>query len=177
MISKRAAVYVGGALLVAYLAAANSAPVQDVPPARGTPRAAAPATDAMAREVASQAATLRSRLAVAPVPELHPRNPFNFAPVAAARRAPAGAVRAAVQDNTPAPPPAAIVPLSLMGIAEDPSPQGPRRTAIIGGPGDALYMVTEGQAVGDRYRVTAIGADAVELKDLQTGGIRRLAMR
>ena len=40
--------------------------------------------------------------------------------------------------------------------------------------GDALYMVIAGQAVADRYQVTAIGADAVELKDLVTGGYRRL---
>lgn len=180
MTSKRAAAYVGGgALLVAYLAAANNSPVQDAEPATSrAPHVAAPAPDALAREVAAQAATLRSRLAVAPVPELHPRNPFTFAPAAAARRTAPGIARAAISEAPePAAPAAVLMPLSLMGIAEDPSPAGPHRTAIIGGPGDALYIVAEGQAVGDRYRVTAIGADAVELRDLLTGGVRRLAMR
>jgi hypothetical protein len=35
----------------------------------------------------------------------------------------------------------------------------------------------EGQAFAGRYRVTKIGADAVELEDLLTGGFRRLALR
>jgi len=64
-----------------------------------------------------------------------------------------------------------------MGIAEESTPAGPRRTAVIGGEGDALYMVREGDAVGDRYRVTKIGADAVELEDVLTKGYRRLALR
>jgi len=67
--------------------------------------------------------------------------------------------------------------LSLMGIAEDATQEGPHRTAVIGGTGDALYMVTEGQSFADRYEVTAISADAIELKDLVTGGYRRLALR
>ena len=67
--------------------------------------------------------------------------------------------------------------LTLMGIAEETVPGGSRRTAVIGGDGDTLYMVVEGQAVGARYRVTKIGADAVELEDLVTKGYRRIAMR
>ena len=67
--------------------------------------------------------------------------------------------------------------LTLMGIAQETLPQGVRRTAIIGGDGDTLFMVTEGQAVGDRYKVTRIGADAVELEDLLTKAYRRLALR
>ena len=62
-----------------------------------------------------------------------------------------------------------------MGVAEDTTPKGPRRTAIIGGEADTLYMVTEGEAVGERYRVTKIGADAVELEDVLTKVYRRLA--
>jgi Tfp pilus assembly protein PilP len=64
-----------------------------------------------------------------------------------------------------------------MGIAEEMAPDGPRRTAVIGGEGDAIHMVVEGQTIGDRYKVTKIGADAVELEDLQTHGYRRIAMR
>jgi hypothetical protein len=64
-----------------------------------------------------------------------------------------------------------------MGIAEDTTPQGVQRTAIISGDGDALFMVTEGQSVGERYKVTKIGADAVELEDLVTHAYRRIALR
>ena len=38
-------------------------------------------------------------------------------------------------------------------------------------------MVTEGQLVIDRYKVTKIGADAVELEDIFTHAYRRIAMR
>jgi hypothetical protein len=67
--------------------------------------------------------------------------------------------------------------LTLMGVAEEVLPGGVRRTAVIGGDGDTIYMVVEGQAVGERYRVTKIGVDAVELEDLVTHGYRRIAMR
>jgi Tfp pilus assembly protein PilP len=64
-----------------------------------------------------------------------------------------------------------------MGVAEETTPSGPRRTAVIGGDGDTIYMVGEGDAVGERYRVTKIGADAIELEDVVTKAYRRLALR
>lgn len=178
MTIRRAAVYLGGgALLLAYLAAANSAPTSFAPPPRDSHPDAASQPDAIAADVRAQATRLRERLAVAPVPDPRARNPFSFAPTADA--SPASSKRAAhatVAD--PAPPDIAPPPLlSLVGIAEDAATGGVRRTAIISGSGDALYMVTEGETVATRYRVAAIGADAVELTDLLTGGYRRLAMR
>jgi hypothetical protein len=38
-------------------------------------------------------------------------------------------------------------------------------------------MVTAGESFADRYQVNTIGADEIELKDLVTGGYRRLALR
>ena len=79
-----------------------------------------------------------------------------------------------------------------MGIAEETTASGPHRTAIIGlqqaqgdpgqsrglgGDGDAILMVVEGDSVAGRYRVTKIGADAVELEDQTTKAYRRLALR
>ena len=178
MTIRRAAVYFGGgALLLAYLAAANSTPAQlSSPPRDPARRDARPSPDALAADVRAQAARLRARLADAPAPDVRPRNPFAFAP-AETRPAPSPRPgRAAVAENGPVVAPAPV--LSLMGIAEETATGGTaHRTAIIGGPADALYMVTEGETVADRYQVTAIGADAVELKDLLTGGYRRLAMR
>jgi hypothetical protein len=180
MTLRKAAVYgVGGALLVAYLASANM-PVQEFDPHRVNARPAGTAgTESLAVEVRSQAAKLHARMADAPVPSASVRNPFSFGAAPRAMRAGDSVVRAAV---TPDPgvifPAAAPLPVfTLMGIAEEASPSGPRRTAIIGGEGDAIYMVAEGQAVGGRYKVTKIGADAVELEDLQTHGYRRLALR
>jgi hypothetical protein len=187
--TRNAVVYgIGGVLLVACLAAANMPQeVADVPsrPARA-PRG--PTPDILAAEVSVQAVRLHDAMKEAPVPGVNSRNPFVFN-ARAARLAPSAV--AAIAE----PPPVVIAPLPplvLMGVAEETTPKGPHRTAIIGlrpaqgdpdqsrgvgADGDAIYMVGEGDAVGDRYRVTKIGADAVELEDVVTKGYRRLALR
>ena len=62
--------------------------------------------------------------------------------------------------------------LELVGVAESTSPEGIVRTAMITGGHNELMMVTAGQRILGRYDVVAVGADAVELKDVETGGIR-----
>ena len=174
MTSRKTALYLaGGALLVTYFAAANMPSQGDRSPER--PRPAETVSPAiLADEVQSQAARLQARMAQAPVPEPSARNPFSFAP---APRATPAQVRAAVVDEAPV----AFVPptpmLTLMGIAEEAVIGGVRRTAVIGGDGDTIFMVMEGEPVGDRYKVTRIGADAVELEDVLTKGYRRIALR
>jgi len=178
MTARRTAFYgVGGALLVAYLAAANM-PSQDDRPRERSPRPAATAGSAsLAAEVSTQASKLHSRMAQAPTPDRNPRNPFAFGEAPRAVPLPERTVHAAVADTpaVEAPPPLPV--LTLLGVAEETSTSGPRRTAIIGGERDALFMVTEGQLVIDRYKVTKIGADAVELEDIFTHAYRRIAMR
>jgi hypothetical protein len=180
MTARKTAFYgVGAALFFAYLAAANM-PTQDLPSSERAPQSTATSgTESLAGEVRSQAAKLHARMADAPVPDTNRRNPFSFAPPARAARAVIGdgLVHAATVPDAalaPAPP---LPALTLMGVAEETLPAGVRRTAVIGGEGDAIYMVVEGQAVGDRYKVTRIGVDAVELEDLVTHGYRRIAMR
>ena len=68
-------------------------------------------------------------------------------------------------------------PLTLIGLAEDQSPAGAIRTAIISADGGEVLMVRVGEFIGARYKVQAIGADSVELADLTTGVARRLALR
>jgi hypothetical protein len=176
MTSRSAAVYgLGGVLLVACLAAANMPQDRDAAPPRA-PRETRPAgPDALAIEVNSQASRLRAMIAHAPVPGASARNPFSFGGPRAPK-ATAPALTAVASD----PPPvlaAPLPPLTLMGVAEDMTSQGTRRTAVIGGDGDTIYMVVEGDPVGDRYRVRKIGADAIELEDLVSKGLRRLALR
>jgi hypothetical protein len=48
---------------------------------------------------------------------------------------------------------------------------------MITGGRDDLMMVTVGQRLLSRYDVVAVGADAVELKDLETGLARRLVLK
>lgn len=180
MTSRTTAFYgVGAALLFTYLAAANMPTRESRTEERAARHAALPGS-ALAGDVRAQAARLQARMAQAPVPDPNPRNPFSFGPPPRAVRPMTGdpIVHAAIVPEGPL---AAITPrlpaLTLMGIAEETLPAGVRRTAVIGGDGDAVYMVVEGQPVGDRYRVTKIGADAVELEDLVTKGYRRIALR
>jgi hypothetical protein len=137
--------------------------------------AASSSAGSVAGDLRQEAARLRARLGEAPTPSPHARNPFQFE--ARPSRASRGPVSgpAAMPETVPVPP--APPALTLMGIAATTTAAGPERTAILGGPADAVYMVTVGQRIADRYEVTAIGADAVELKDLTTGGYRRLALR
>ena len=172
--ARRAAVYIGGgALLVAWLSAANSPHrLDDVRSDPATTQA--PPKEDLASAISAQASRLRERLAQAPAPASGRRNPFSFAPPPVRATAPAARTTAAAEPSITQPIP---VPLTLMGVAEEPSPEGAHRTAIIGGPGEAIYMVIEGQAFADRYRVKTIGVDAIELEDLLTGGYRRLALK
>ena len=132
--------------------------------------------DVAAAHVQAQATRLRQRLAAAPAPQAPIRNPFAFA----ARERPARVTAPRFQ-----PPPSTIrqepvapeLELALLGIAEDDTPSGIRRTALIGGADDELIMAAEGETVAGRYRVTGVGADTVELTDLTTGATRRLALK
>lgn len=176
---------VGAGVLFSYLALANMPSPGPAGEERGPRHAAAPAAESLAGDVRAQATRLQARMAQAPAPDQNARNPFSFAPAPrAARTMPWEPVARAA--STPEGPPAVSTPpdppMSLMGIAEETRPAGIRRTAVIAlapGPGgaDTIYMVVEGQPVGNRYKVTKIGVDAVELEDLLTKGYRRLALR
>lgn len=145
-----------------------------------TPRAAAvPAPDvrldALAADVQSQTTRLRARLANAPAPSPADRNPFTFGSGPDAPRAAARAPLPVV--NAPAVPDVREPSLELIGVAETRTAAGIARTAMIAGGHDELIMAAVGQRVLDRYEVVAVGADAVELKDLESGAIRRLALK
>jgi Tfp pilus assembly protein PilP len=186
MTSRKAAVYgVGAGLLVTYLASANMPTQEPLSRERVARPTGTSGAESVAVDVQAQAAKLHARMAQAPVPAQSLRNPFSFGmsraartPSAAAMFGNAGTVHAAVASDAPSTPFTAPLPvLTLMGVAEESAGNAVRRTAVVGGDRDTVYMVVEGQPVGDRYRVTKIGADAVELEDLLTHGYRRIAMR
>lgn len=176
MTVRRAVVYGGTCcLLAAWLASAASTtrrpPVTyQEPSATGTA-----ATETLASEVEAHAARLRERLATAPRPQLPHRNPFVFEsrPSVPQRPVALRADPASVPEPLPPPEPT----LSLIGITEDQGPKGLVRTAIITGDADAVFVLAVGETVLDRYTVEAIGADAVELKEIATNAVRRLALR
>ena len=175
MTPKRAAAYIGGfALLAAWLASAASTAFRRDPPPALEPRAAIASTEMLAAEIQSQAQRLRQRLAAAPMPQEPARNPFAFRvpdlpPPAAPVRRPVDAFAAPAAPPEPA--------LALIGVAEDRGANGPVRTAMLADDRNELFLVTVGESLMGRYQVEAIGADAIELKDLSSGSVRRLALR
>ena len=177
MTSMRAVAYIGGAsLLLAWLAAASGDARRPRPGRVPSQPRDAQVLQTIVSDVQAQAVRLRQRLAAAPASNPR-RNPFAFdthmAP--AARRAP---VPAPMREVDEAPPVAPEPEFALVGIAEQNTPAGLVRTAMISGAaGDNLIMVREGQTLALRYRVTAISADVLELKDLTTGTTRRLALQ
>jgi len=117
-----------------------------------------------ADELNTQASRLRERGAAA---QLRPstRNPFRFGSSKAARTvaaAPAANMAPKTADAAPVVP--APPNYTLSGVAEQRTPAGPHRTAVISGNGQ-LYLVTEGEMVGGRYLVVRIDPEAVLLRD------------
>jgi hypothetical protein len=126
-------------------------------------------------ELAVEIERLHERLAPAVAPSAPGRNLFTFRAIPVRAPAPVHeAPRAALIEL--APPPIALPPLKLAGIAEDDGSDGPVRTAFISG-GGQLFMVKEGDHVTSRYSVTKISADVVELTDAIDNSTRRLALR
>jgi len=113
----------------------------------------------------------RGRPAAAPRKPL--RNLFAFVrrPAARAAVAPPALTEPAASGARPQ-----AAGLKLSGIAEDATPSGIVRTAIISSDGQ-LYLVKEGENVTRRFRVARISSDVVELSDLSDGTVLRLALK
>jgi hypothetical protein len=175
MSASRVAAWIGfTGLLGAWLASAAGLPRST--PSRPAPQRSADAVilDGLAADVQSQTARLRTRMASAPAPAALTRNPFSFtAPHVsrAPRVVPAPVVEA------PEPLPEPEPQLDLIGVAADSGTGTLVRTAMISGPANELMMVTAGQRILGLYEVVTVGADAIELKHVTTGVIRRLALR
>lgn len=175
MTLRRAAVYAGGASLLAawFSSAASLSPqrAHEVRPAAAAPPASP--IDDVAAEVERQARRLRERLATAPLPQQPLRNPFAFSRADDSARSPSPI------PSAQSPPPAAQPPepaLTLIGLAEQRLPQGTVRTAMIATGGDELIMAVVGAPVLGRYTVRAISADSVELLETATGRTRVISL-
>ncbi len=155
---------VGGALAV-WLAAASTS---TNPPATSLIVTPPRVVDQSGAELAAEIARLRERLRPSAQPA-QARNLFRYQPRSAAGSS------VAVEAAAPMPPtppsgaraPSVVVPLTLVGMAEDPGDAGPVRSAILSGFG-GLFIVKDGDAVADRYRVVKVGADGIDLIDIST---------
>ena len=175
MTAKRAAAYCGGGLLILAGFSFAGALGRQTPPATDPSTAVETSgTVNLAAEVQAQTARLKARLAQAPPAAEPVRNPFMFAPRETGRRP-------AREGATPVPEPAPLPPaepaIELVGVAEDRVEDAVVRTAIVSSLAGDLYLVKEGESIAGRYKVKAVGADAVDLTDLLTGGTRRLTLR
>jgi len=175
MSASRVAAWIGfTGLLGAWLASAAGLPRSTPSPRPAQRSADAVILDGLASDVQSQTVRLRTRLASAPAPATTTRNPFSFS-VPAIVRAPRVAPAPVVQAPEPLPEPEPH--LELIGVAADSGTGTLIRTAMISGPANELMMVTPGQRILGIYDVVTVGADAIELKHLASGAVRRLALR
>jgi hypothetical protein len=161
---------VGGALAVWLAGAATSnRRVVDTTIAKPTP------IELRGAALAEEIARLRERLHPVVEPQNPARNLFQFSSRAAA---PPSRVDPPPPDisEAPAPRTPAAPPLKLVGIAEDPGPDGPIRTAIISGLGQ-MFFVKEGDSIAGRFRVQHLSGEVAELSDLADSTIYRLALK
>jgi hypothetical protein len=128
-----------------------------------------------------EAQSVRLRASQAPAPTSG-RNPFRFGGAARAANPFAGErddPGVAGTDSAEAAPPAPAepaFPLALIGVAEQPAPEGAHRTAVLAGLGQ-VFLVASGEAVGTWYRVVSVAPDAVEVRDERDGRILTLTLR
>jgi hypothetical protein len=156
---------------------------QTAKPTRATRQTRGPAPrqrDVSSFDLDEAAARLQARLDAPKRAETPARNPFEFGPIATPRRVAEPMpppVAAPVEPTAPQPP-----PFALTGVAENKNGDALERTAILTGnnPGSAdnqIYFAKVGDQVIGRYQVTAVGADAIELRELASGQIVRLGLR
>ena len=176
MTAKRAAAYCGGGLILLAGFSFAGGLGRQTPGAPATPAAVETSgTTNLAAEVQAQAQRLRSRLAQAPRPVEPVRNPFTFAPKESAQRPSRSPVTLPPVVEAPLLP--AEPAIELVGVAEDKTEQGLVRTAIVSTLSGDLFLVKAGESLAGRYKVNAVGADAIELTDILSGATRRLALR
>jgi hypothetical protein len=166
---RRAALFSGIGLLAIWLAAAASTrPTGEQSTPLAERRAVVP-SDPVADDLSAQAERLNHRTASVATPRLPARNPFEFATHSRPR-----AAAAASSIPLPAlPPPPAPKPLfTLVAIGQT----GDTRTAIVSA-FDQVLLLKVGDQIMSRFRIAAIGADAVEVIDTVDNTPIRLGLR
>jgi hypothetical protein len=164
-------IVVFGGALAAWLAAAATYRGPEI----GAPLVLkSPSIDGRGAALADEISRLHERLHPSAQPPQPGRDLFSF--VASRPRA-VELVQTPAAALTEAPLRRPTLPaMRLSGIAEDATPDGVVRTAIISVFGQ-LFLAKEGDPVTERYRVVKISPDVVELTDLADRSTLRLALR
>jgi hypothetical protein len=161
----------GGGVIATWLAVSPNHGVTTTPPTTTAPRPAA-STEITAEEFNSQAEKIRSRTNAIKLQQ-STRNLFRFntpknsGKAVAPDAAPAGG--AVVDLPAPELPPTPV--LTLSGVAERKTPEGPRRTAVISSDGQ-VYLAGVGDSVAGRFTVVTIDPEAVVLRDAEGTDLR-----
>lgn len=138
------------------------------------PREGEAARPAAASDIAQQADRLRTRLRREALYRAPGRNLFRFAPRLAARPSEAANVPPAPAAELPATPPP--LPMRLAGIAVDANGAETVRTAILS-TFSGVVLARPGDAILDRFRVTDVEEEAVNLVIIADGTAVRLTLR
>jgi hypothetical protein len=158
----------GLAALVAGAATSGNRPVERPVLPRTTE------VDASGAQLSAEIARLHERLRPTIAPQARARNLFAF--TARPPREAVAPLAPALSEASPA----TVDPMrsvKLIGVAEDSGPDGElQRTAIISGFGE-LFFAKEGETVADRFRVSKISSDVVELTDIQDNTRVALALK
>ena len=155
-----------------WMASASTSGVR--PPAAPLPPIQPGAIDRSMAALQSEIGHLHERLGPTAAPT-RSRDLFRFTTRTPRRPAPVAAPAAVVADvAAPARP---VMPLlTLIGVAEDVTPDGIVRTAIVSGLGD-VFLVKAGDTIRLQYRVEQVSGDAVQVGDTATAATTTLALR
>lgn len=170
----RRIVWIGVAALAlaSWMASASTSGVR--PPVAPLPPVKPGAVDRSMAALQSEIGRLHERLGPTAAPSKS-RDLFRFTTRAPRRPVAAVAVPPAVADAIV--PPQPVKPsLTLIGVAEDVTPDGVVRTAIVSGLGD-VFLVKAGDTIRLQYRVEQVSGDAVQVVDTATAATLTLALR
>lgn len=158
--------------LASWMASASTSGVR--PPVAPLPPVKPGAVDRSMASLQTEIGRLHERLGPTAAPT-RSRDLFRFTTRARRRPivAPAAAVAAA---STVVPPPPVRPSLTLIGVAEDVTPDGVVRTAIVSGLGD-VFLVKAGDTIRLQYRIEQVSGDAVQIVDTATATTTTLALR
>jgi hypothetical protein len=157
-------------LLAIWLAAAASTRPARNPNDASTQATVAVPDDPVADNLNAETDRLQHRMARTPAVPSPGRNPFEFAP-RARPVAPAAAAAAAALTSLLSTPPAKPS-FTLVAIGQT----GETRTAIVSA-FDQVLLLKVGDRIASRFRIDAIGADAVEIVDTADNTPIRIGMK
>ena len=172
----RRVVWLGVSVLAvaSWMASASTSGIR--PPVAPLPPVKPGAVDRSMASLQTEIGRLHERLGPTAAPT-RSRDLFRFTTRAPRRPIVAPDADAAIAAaSTVVPQPPVRPSLTLIGVAEDVTPDGVVRTAIVSGLGD-VFLVKVGDTIRLQYRIEQVSGDAVQIVDTATATTTTLALR